>query len=97
MLVSAGLALPRNPLKWHSSLHLVLGSLQRSPLFWVGLVLNTIGALGTGVVLAAGIFAGLPPATWGLLIIPVIDIGLTVVIRSAVFSAVQGEGRPPGD
>ena len=63
-----------------------------SPAFWTGFVVNTIGGVGTGVVLAVGIVLGLPPQSWGLLVLPVLDLVLTAAVRGAVLSRVRRPG-----
>jgi len=86
---SAGIHLGPNPMKWKSHTKMLLSTLDRTPLFWVGLVVNTIGALGTGLILGVGVVAGLPWQSWGLLAIPVADIAVTISLRSIIFNGVR--------
>lgn len=86
---SAGVNLGANPFKWKSHTQELLAKLDRTPLFWVGLAINTVGAVGTGLVLAVGVVAGLPWQSWGLLTIPVADLAVTVSLRSVIFSGVR--------
>ncbi|MEM7338233.1 MAG: hypothetical protein AAF467_06280 [Actinomycetota bacterium] len=91
MAGAMGISLGPNPLRWRSRLDTVLARLDRTPVFWVGLVINTIGALGTGVVLVAAVIGGLPLSAWGLLVLPAADISLTAAVRAAVVRGVRGE------
>ncbi|MEM9563150.1 MAG: hypothetical protein AAGA93_11055 [Actinomycetota bacterium] len=93
MAASVGVRLGRNPLQWRSRLDVILAQLQRSPTFWVGLVINTVGAVGTALVIVAAVLAGLPVSAWGLLVLPAADLGLTVAVRAAVVGGVRG-GNP---
>lgn len=53
--------------------------------FW----LNTAGALGAASVAAAGVVETLPPAAWGVLAIPAIDIYTTAVTRNWLYSKIK--------
>lgn len=92
MAAAAGVKLGRNPLAWRSRLDTILGALSRTPLFWAGLVVNTIGAIGTGLVVLAAVLAGLPVSAWGLLVLPLADLGLTAAVRAAVVGGVKRSG-----
>lgn len=87
--LAAGVRLPRNPLAWRAELPSLLASLHRTPAFWVGLIVNTIGALGTAVVLIVAITRGLPWQSWGLLVLPVTDLMLTLAVRAGVTNSVR--------
>ncbi len=89
MAWSVGVKLGRNPFQWRTRLDVVLAQLQRSPTFWVGLAVNTVGAIGTALVLVAAVLAGLPVSAWGLLVLPAADLGLTVAVRAAVVGGVR--------
>lgn len=91
MAATVGVKLGANPLKWRSHFEAILAKLNRTPLFWVGLALNTIGALGTGVVLLIATLTGLPPSAWGLLVLPLADLSLTAAVRAAVVGGVRGQ------
>jgi hypothetical protein len=94
MAWSVGVRMGFNPLRWRDRMATVLSRLNRSPMFWTGLVVNTIGALGTAVVLVAAVVAGLPLSAWGLLVLPVADLSLTVAVRAAVVSGVRQPQTP---
>lgn len=87
--VAAGVRLPRNPLAWRAELPGLLASLHRTPAFWIGLIVNTVGALGTAIVLIVAITRGLPWQSWGLLVLPAADLVLTLTIRAGVTNSVR--------
>lgn len=89
MAWSVGVRMGLNPLGWRARMDTVLARLNRSPLFWTGLAVNTVGAIGTGVVLVAAIVAGLPVSAWGLLVLPAVDLSLTGAVRAAVVRGVR--------
>lgn len=93
MAGTVGVKLGFNPLKWRSQFDVILAKLDRSPLFWVGLVINTIGAIGTGVVVLIATLTGLPPTAWGLLVLPLADLSLTAAVRAAVVGGVRGQAE----
>lgn len=90
MAATVGVKLGLNPLRWRGQFDAILAKLDRTPLFWVGLALNTIGALGTGVVVLIATVVGLPPTAWGLLVLPLADLSLTAAVRAAVVGGVRG-------
>ncbi|MEL6985213.1 MAG: hypothetical protein AAFO29_22465, partial [Actinomycetota bacterium] len=73
MAWSVGVRLGANPLRWRDRLQDVLAQLDRSPSFWTGLAINTVGAVGTAVVVLGAIAAGLPLSAWGLMVLPLAD------------------------
>ena len=89
MAWSVGIGLGPNPLRWRQRFSAVIDSLHRTPVFWIGLAVNTVGAVGSAAVVVAGVVAGLPRSTWGLLVLPVADLGLTAAVRTAVVSGVR--------
>lgn len=89
MAWSVGVRLGSNPLRWRDRMQDVLAALDRSPTFWTGLVINTIGAVGTAVVVVGAIVAGLPLSAWGLMVLPLADVSLTVAVRAAVVNGVR--------
>lgn len=89
MAWSVGVRMGLNPLAWRARMDTVLARLNRSPLFWTGLAVNTVGAIGTGVVLVAAVVAGLPVSAWGLLVLPAVDLSLTAAVRTAVVRGVR--------
>lgn len=89
MAWSVGVRLGSNPLRWRDRMRDVLAALDRSPTFWTGLIINTIGAVGTAVVVVGAIVAGLPLSAWGLMVLPLADVSLTVAVRAAVVNGVR--------
>lgn len=89
MAWSVGVRLGSNPLRWRDRMQDVLAALDRSPTFWTGLIINTIGAVGTAVVVVGAIVAGLPLSAWGLMVLPLADVSLTVAVRAAVVNGVR--------
>ena len=68
---------------------LVANKCNNSRLFWLGFWVSIIGASGDGVILIVAIGNTLPMASWGLMILPFWDLGLTLVIRRAIFRGVK--------
>ncbi|MEM7323854.1 MAG: hypothetical protein AAF531_12275 [Actinomycetota bacterium] len=95
MAATVGVKLGPNPLRWRSQFDTILAKLDRTPMFWVGLILNTVGALGTGVVILIAVLTGLPPTAWGLLVLPLADLSLTAAVRAAVVGGVRGHRKDP--
>lgn len=89
MAWSVGVRLGANPLRWRDRLQDILAQLDRSPSFWAGLTINTVGAVGTAVVVLGAIAAGLPLSAWGLMVLPLADVSLTIAVRAAVFNGVR--------
>ena len=86
MALVTGVQLGLNPVRWRRRMPLVLASLRRTPWFWLGLAINSAGALGSALVVACAVVAGLPRSAWGLLIVPLFDLTLTVSIRTIAIS-----------
>ena len=87
LLIMAGVVgfeLGPNPLKWKRQFKKVAHHLPEDNWFWVGFWINATGALGSGVVVAWGVIKALPPQSWGLIWIPFLDLGLTIVIRASI-------------
>lgn len=93
MAWSVGVRMGLNPLRWRDRWATVLARLDRSPMFWLGLIVNTVGAVGTAVVLGGAVLTGLPRSAWGLLVLPVADLSLTVAVRTAVVGGVRRDPR----
>lgn len=68
----------------------VAQELRGSALFWTGFVLSVIGGAGDGIVLIAGVGSSLPMRSWGLMVLPFLDLAVTVVIRVAIVRSVSG-------
>lgn len=57
--------------------------------FWSGFYVSIVGALGDGIVLILGIGKTLPIGSWGLMLLPFWDLGLTFIIRRAIYQGVK--------
>lgn len=59
----------------------------RERLTRIGLYMNWGGAAGTAIVLIGAVFLLLPPASWGLAVIPALDLASTFALRMPIRSA----------
>jgi hypothetical protein len=84
MAIAVEYELGLNPLKWRSHIKSVLHHVPENRLFWIGFWINAIGALGSGIVVAAGILISLPATSWGLIWLPFLDLSLTVALRITI-------------
>jgi hypothetical protein len=73
-----------NPLKWRKHLKTVLKHVPENQLFWWGFWINATGALGTGLVLSIAVITSLPATSWGIIILPFMDLGLTIALRATI-------------
>jgi hypothetical protein len=64
-----------------------------SKLFWLGFWISIVGASGDGIILIIAIGNTLPITSWGLMILPFWDLGLTLVIRRAIYRGVKADKR----
>jgi hypothetical protein len=72
----AGMKLGKNPLKWAGRKDEVFDYNANSTVYKAGLALNTLGALGTPAVIAAGVVTSLPVEAWAG---PALWIGIDVL------------------
>ncbi|HEY0965024.1 MAG TPA: hypothetical protein VGE13_00915 [Candidatus Saccharimonadales bacterium] len=77
----------RNPLRLRRELKSLLAATTTTKMFWFGFWINAAGAVASSIVLGAGILMALPPSSWGVLSLVVVDITATVVIRGWVVRA----------
>lgn len=91
MALEAGHQLGPNPVRWRRKLPHIFRGVVRTKIFWLGFYTNTAGALGTAIILSIGIFKILPPQSWGLIILPLLDLSLTFALRYAVVNASKDE------
>lgn len=70
----------------------ILQAVGRQRLTRVGLYLNWTGAAGTAIVLIGAVIVILPPASWGLAIIPALDLASTFALRMPIRSALARIG-----
>jgi hypothetical protein len=58
-------------------------------LFWLGFWVNSLGAVGSAVIMSIGLIFYLPLESYGLLGIAFADLATTIVIRKAMLSGVR--------
>ena len=73
-----------NPLNWRKHLYGLAAEVNKSKVFWIGFWINSVGAIGTGLVLAYGVVRALPVSSWGLLWLAVADISVTIGLRATL-------------
>jgi hypothetical protein len=78
-----------NPLRLKSTMSEIARKASRSSLFTLGLVVNTVGAVGEFAVPAMAVGRHLPATSWGILVPSAIDLGITVAVRRVVVVAVR--------
>ncbi|HVV66859.1 MAG TPA: hypothetical protein VHB72_02165 [Candidatus Saccharimonadales bacterium] len=80
-----------NPFKLHSRWGEITQELASSNTFKAGLAINTLGALGTAGVVAAGAVTSLPPETWpGAVGLAAADMAGTAAIRGGIYAGLKG-------
>lgn len=89
MTTSAGKKIG-NPLTLHNRWNEISNDIANSTPFKVGLIANTVGALGTAGIVAIGAVTSLPVETWpGALSLAAADIASTVAVRGGVYAALN--------
>lgn len=85
-----------NPVRWVKALLGVrvkatelLHSIADSRMFRVGFMLNWIGAVGTGLIPTVGIFVVLPYTTWGIAVLPMLDVVASIGIRAPIEAKIK--------
>ncbi|MFJ7078919.1 hypothetical protein [Streptomyces sp. NPDC098781] len=78
-----------NPFRLKTSLAEICKRANRDLLFKAGFWINTVGAIGTAVVISIGVFLNLPPESYGILSFAVADLALTVAIRKAMLDGLK--------
>jgi hypothetical protein len=91
-LLAVGKEIPRNPLKVREAFGNIAAAANNSPLFWVGLTINTVAAVVQGTVPPVIIIMSSPPEGWGKILPFLADLGLTIMIRRGVIQAVRSRG-----
>lgn len=79
-----------NPLSIKKRIPEIAEKANDSKLFKSGFWVNTTGAVGDFVVLSAGIGANMPPHTWGVLGLTLLDLSVTVAVRKAILNGIKG-------
>lgn len=95
MMASSVGAKVKNPMKVKSQFGEVAEHANSSKLFQAGFWINTAGAVGEFVIPAVAVCTKLPPETWGVLTPSLVDLGVTISIRSAIRSGLQSAGALP--
>lgn len=89
MLSGIGKKIPLNPIKIKNQLPEITKAANDSNLFKTGLLVNTVGAIGEFVIPAVAVCTKLPVESWGVLTPSVIDLGLTVYLRNAIYKGIK--------
>lgn len=84
MAYSVEEAIGWNPLHWRKKLKTILKVVPNEKKFWVGFWINAAGAFITGAVWVFAVMTGLPFEAWGLIWLPLTDIGLTISLRYSI-------------
>lgn len=71
----------RNPLRLRREIKTILISGVTTQIFWIGFWINAVGAVGTAVCGIAGIVLVLPIGSWGLMVLPLLDVAATITLR----------------
>ncbi len=79
----------RNPFRQRGQLNELVRQGVRTWSFNIGFVLNAIGAIGTSLVLISAATTTLPIYAWSILLLPVIDLFVTVVLRIALIKEIR--------
>ena len=77
----------KNPLKLRKEFIEILSACTGTKVFWLGFWMNAVGAVGTGVLLIAGIVIALPASSWGIAIMPLVDLLATIALRRLIRQA----------
>lgn len=83
MAASIGMNI-RNPFKLRKNLKSILQSSTKTRLFWIGFWTNAVGAIGTGFLILFGIVLVLPVSSWGLAVLAIFDLMVTIALRRVV-------------
>lgn len=86
-----GVRIGWNPFQWSERFEATVSDVTASPAFWIAFATNTLGGIGTALVLFVGIVVGLPVQAWGLLVLPLLDLALTAAVRIAILGRIQNE------
>jgi hypothetical protein len=78
-----------NPIKVKEKFNAIADRANSSRLFKTGFWINTIGAIGEVTVPSVGIIANLPPQSWGVISIGLLDLGITVSVRKAIRAGIR--------
>jgi hypothetical protein len=78
-----------NPLKLRKTLAEIYNKANGSRPFWLGFWINSLGSVGSSAILSIGLILYLPPESYGLLGVAVLDLAATVVVRKAIWSGAR--------
>ncbi|MDQ3123647.1 MAG: hypothetical protein M3Q14_03110 [bacterium] len=78
-----------NPLTMKKRMGDIAQKANESNLFKAGFIVNTTGAVGDFVVLSGGVMRELPPTSWGVLSLTLLDLSLTVAVRKGIMEGIH--------
>lgn len=96
MLAAVGEKL-KNPFKIRSKIPEIATKANDSKMFKTGFYTNTTGAVGQFSVVSIGIVDKLPPHTWGVLGIALLDLSITIALRRAIYKGVKNNASGATD
>ncbi len=78
-----------NPLKLKGKLPEIARHANESTLFKSGFAVNALGAVGDFVVLSGAVVSELPPHSWGILGLTLMDLGVTIAVRKTMIDTIK--------
>lgn len=78
-----------NPFKIKERIPQIAQKAAKSKLFWTGFWVNTVGATGDFVAISSGVIAKMPPESYPMLALPLLDLGVTVAVRKAIINSTR--------
>jgi hypothetical protein len=78
-----------NPITIKKRTKEIAAKANNSNLFKTGFVVNTAGAVGDFAVISTGVMKELPPTSWGVLSLTLVDLGLTVAVRKGIINSIR--------
>lgn len=91
MIVVLGYDLGPNVFLWRKHLNSALHEIPQQNSFWIGFWVNAVGAVGTGLVVLFTVITILPVQAWGLSLIAVLDISITLSLRYEILRMAKDE------
>jgi len=88
MLAATGSEVGKNPLKIKDRIPEIAQKANNSNMFKAGFVINTVGAVGEFVIPAIAVTRELPVESWGILGFSLLDLGVTIAVRKAIYDGV---------
>lgn len=84
----------KNPFKIRSQMTDIATVAQNSKLFQAGFWINTTGAIGEFAIPAVVVCAKLPPESWGILSLSLVDLGATIALRKVIRDGIRENALP---